>query len=142
MQKIDKYSVDQKLENAKRKLHQGYQQAENGELFSTCVLFWSFLVHAFLRRKLYLLLAFVSFSCLALLFCLCLLHFVRVSSFGLMPSTNVCVAISAKKQRVVQVLDIPDLPKTAGQVVRGKPNPPFLQKLTGGQWGQNRKYNS
>ena len=50
--------------------------------------------------------------------------------------------MSAKKQRVVQVLDIPDLPKTAAQVVRGKPNPPSVQKSTGGHWSQNRKYNN
>ena len=32
-QKVEKSQVDQKLEVAKRKLHEGYQQAESGEWF-------------------------------------------------------------------------------------------------------------
>ena len=50
VQKTDKCLVDQKLENAKRKLHQGYQQAENGEHFS-CYFASSNLCFSFLRNS-------------------------------------------------------------------------------------------
>lgn len=70
----DKAQVEQKLEIAKRKLHQGYQQAEN-----------------------------------------------------------------AKKQRTVQVLDFPDLPKSSE--MWGKVNPAVQSKAgrQGSHWGQNKR---
>lgn len=71
----DKSQVAQRLEMSKRKLHEGYQQAEN-----------------------------------------------------------------AKKQRTVQIVDLPECPKNAP--MRGKVNPPVQSKGTSqsGQWNQNRRY--
>jgi hypothetical protein len=91
---MEKSQTEKKLEIAKRKLHQGYEQAEKGE----------FMLQAF-----HFLLGWSGF----------LLH---VREHILSTKWRSCGLIggTAKRQRTVQVLDIPDLPKDKqAALVRG-----------------------